>query len=120
MAQAIHDLKLIERSGEGDLSGVAAWLRKQQAAGRMAGYAPVVHLCQCVLDCLTLQWLLTAERAEISPPRRSMLAVLLDTCRAIQLHAEAVDKTASYLRHRARNGDGPSSRPMDSSGRLLP
>jgi len=120
MGQAIHDLKAIERSGAGDVRGVVARLREQQAAGRAAGYAPIVHLCESLEDCLTLERLLTGDRGGMVSPHASMVAVLVDACRAIQLHAEAADKTASYLRRRASAGPMASSRPMDSSGRLLP
>jgi len=107
MARAIHELKAIQQSGAGDVGGVVARLREQQAAGRVAGFAPVVHLCQGAEDCLTLERLAAPGCAGVWPPRASMVAVLLDTCRAIQLHAEAVEKTASYLRHRDGVGAFP-------------
>jgi hypothetical protein len=100
MAHAIHDLKAMQRSGAGDVGGVLARLREQEAAGRGAGFAPVVHLCQGAEDCLTLERLLTSDRVGTPAPQASMVAVLLDTCRTIQLHAEAVETMASYLRHR--------------------
>jgi len=97
MACAIGDLKALQRSGKGDLAGVLARLREQGAAGRMVGCVAVVHLCESAEDCLTLDFLSTAEGGGRAVPGASMVAMLLDTCRTIQLHAEAVDKTARYF-----------------------
>lgn len=97
MACAIGDLKALQRSGKGDLAGVLARLREQGVAGRMVGCAPVVHLCESAEDCLALKRLWTGEGGARVAPGASMVAMLLDTCRTIQLHAEAVEKTARYF-----------------------
>jgi hypothetical protein len=97
MACAIGDLKAIQRSGKGNVAGVLARLREQGTAGRMVGCAPVVHLCESAEDCLALERLGTAEGGVRAASGASMVAMLLDTCRTIQLHAEAVDKTARYF-----------------------
>lgn len=97
MACAIGDLKALQRSGKGDVASVLARLREQRAAGRMVGCVPVVHLCESAEDCLALERLRTAEGGARVAPGASMVAMLLDTCRTIQLHAEAVDKTARYF-----------------------
>lgn len=101
MAHAIGVLKTLQKSGRGDLAGVLAPLREQEAAGRVAGCVSVVHLCESADDCLALERLLTSDGSVAVAASASMVRMLLDTCRTIQLHAEAVDRTAAYLAQRA-------------------
>ncbi len=120
MAVAIWELKGIQRSGEGDMSGVVGHLREQEAASRLGGFAPISCLCQTLEDCLTLDRLLHWDRGNPQAPAASMVATGLDGCRAIQLHAEAVDKTTNCLRHQDGAGGLPSWLRRHLGGQLPP
>ena len=105
MARAIGELTAIQRSGRGDLSGPLERLRKQQAASRRAGCAPVVHLCQALADCLALDDHAALGRIGKRRSNTAVVALLLDACWAIRLYADAVEKTAAYVDRRDRMPD---------------
>jgi hypothetical protein len=119
MACAIHQLRGIQESGAGDLSRVRGQLHKQQAASRSVGCTPISHLCQTLEDCLVLEGFLATGRDGNQPAAATVVAVLLDGCRTIRLHAEAVNKTAIYLnQHEGSTAFSPRARRC-LSGRLL-
>ena len=108
MARAIRELRAIQRSGRGDLSGAVNRLRKQQTESRRAGCAPMVCLCQTLADYLALEEHAAPGRRGERPSKATVVAVLLDACWAIRLYADAVQKTAAYLECRDRRPDSDS------------
>jgi predicted component of type VI protein secretion system len=84
MARAIRDLLTIQRVGSGDTRRVSAWIRRQGEASRAAGFARVARLCDTMNDCLV--GLRNGERPAAVP----VASTLLEVCRTVQLHAEAV------------------------------
>jgi hypothetical protein len=108
MAHAIRELKAIQRSGCGDLSRAVSRLRKQQKESRRAGCAPMVCLCQTVADYLALEEHAAGGRSGKRPSKATVVAVLLDACRAIRQYADTVEKTAAYLDGRGRSPDSDS------------
>jgi hypothetical protein len=117
MARAIRELTAIQRSGRGDLSGAAGRLRQQETASRRAGCAPIACLCQTLADYLALEDYAALARSGKRPSKATVVAVLLDACRAIRRYADAVEKTAAYLERRGRTPDSRSCVPRGLGGR---
>jgi hypothetical protein len=117
MGRAIRDLLSIQRVGSGDTSRVSAWIRQQGEASRAAGFARLARLCETMNDCLA--GLRNGERPVVAP----MVGTLLEVCRTVQLHADALvgalrragtgaagrqDREAGTLTHSGpREGKGP-------------
>lgn len=81
---AIRDLLTIQRVGSGDTRRVSAWIGAQAEASRAAGFARLARLCETMCDCLS--GLRDGERPVVAP----IVATLLDVCRTVKWHAEAV------------------------------
>jgi hypothetical protein len=94
MARAIRELLSVQALGSGDTSRLSGWICEQKEASRAAGFVRVARLCETMNDCLA--GLRGGERPALVP----VVGALLDVCRTVQLHAEAV---AQALR-RARSG----------------
>jgi hypothetical protein len=98
MGTVIRELVAIQQAGGGDITRVLSRLDEQQKASRNAGYLPILRLCQTLADYLRLKAHLAEAPGRQRPQSPSIAAILLDVCRVIQLHADAVAKTMSYLR----------------------
>ena len=106
MDRAIRDLLAIQRVGSGDTSRVSAWIRQQGEASRAAGFARLARLCETMNDCLA--GLRNGERPVVVP----MVGTLLEVCRTVQLHADAL---VSALR---RAGTGAAGKRNREAGML--
>jgi hypothetical protein len=106
MDRAIRDLLTIQRVGSGDTSRVSAWIRQQGEASRAAGFVRLARLCETMNDCLA--GLRNGERPVVVP----MVGTLLEVCRIVQLHADAL---VSALR---RVGTGAAGRQNRGAGTL--
>jgi len=82
MERVIKELQ----SAAGDINGVLRLLRKQEETSRLAGFRGIARLCREMDD-----YLAEACRGEQSPPA-TLVVALLDVCRAVELHADAVAK----------------------------
>jgi len=91
MACAIGGLFTVGRDGVGEAETVSQRLREQREASRLAGFANIARLCQEMDDCL-------AEACREGRPRLKAVApTLIDNCRSIQLHADAVAQGVVHL-----------------------
>jgi len=94
MAHTIDQLRWIQRGDEDnvEVESVVEHLRRQQEASRLAGFIGIWRLCRDAEECL----------AEVCPDEPARLAAvagrLLNICRAIELHAEAVGRSLMQLR----------------------
>jgi len=97
MRRAIGELLSAQQQG-GDLGGVLRRLRQQADASRSAGHLPILQLCETLEYYLLVRGYARALGAGEQPGTQPLATTLLGVCRVIQLHAEAVAKTAAYLR----------------------
>jgi len=101
MRRAIGELVSAQDHG-GELGGVLRRLRQQADASRSAGHLPILRLCETLEYYLVMRGYARALGAGERPGTQPLATTLLGVCRVIQLHADAVAKTAAYLsRHRA-------------------
>jgi hypothetical protein len=100
MRRAIGQIVALERDGGGDLGGVLRQLREQAGASRSAGYLPILRLCEALEYYLVVRGYARALGADERPGAQPLATTLLSVCRVIQLHADAVAKTAAYLSRR--------------------
>jgi len=104
MARAIGELSAILQADAGDMQWVLRHVREQEKASRLAGFHLISRRCREMAECAD-----DARRAD----RTWLLAVaqtLLDTCRAIHVHADGIAKCAAHGAtaqvRRSRNGTG--------------
>ena len=91
MAHLISSLLNIQRSGSGDTSGLSHRIDQQEQASRLAGFDRVARLCQ------TMEASLAGLRSGELPGLAAAITTLLDVCRAIELHAEAIARMTVEL-----------------------
>lgn len=84
MAGVIRELSNILRADAGDMQWVLCHVHWQEAASRAAGFQDISRMCQEMGECAgdasgaDRTWLL------------AVAATLLDTCRAIEVHADGI------------------------------
>ena len=92
MGLAISDLAAIRWAEGVDSHSVLCLLREQEEAARQAGFPSISRLCRDMEDCLDEAW--RGEEARFTAVATS----LLDSCRTIQMHAEAVANSLRCFR----------------------
>jgi len=87
MARSIHVLSDIRPDDTTGLCELLEEVRRQQAASHQAGFDRVAGLCRSMGDCLD------GVRRGDQPGTVAVLDTLLDVCRAVENHADAVAAT---------------------------
>jgi hypothetical protein len=86
MASAIAELQAIQRAEVDEVDGVAAILDGQSDLAHEAGFEGIARLCQ------DMRHFLDEARGQHSPRLAVVASKLLDVCRTVQLHADAVGR----------------------------
>ncbi len=91
MGHTISDLAAIRWAEGIDTQSVLHMLREQEEAARRAGFPIIARLCLDMVDCLSEAVLGEETRLAI------VATSLLESCRAIQMHGEAVGNSLRHL-----------------------
>ena len=104
----ISELSAIRDNPTGDVDRPIGRIREQEGASREAGFERVARLCQAAENYLDG----IGENESVQLP--AVVDTVLDVCRAIELHAEAVAKVVIYFdsdHHRKETIQGRRSQP---------